>query len=206
MYKRQTPGNLQESSTEGLIFSSVVNRREFSVEQVARQGENGPSDRLTLSIDWGPGQRPKVVLRGQVMSPPHAERHDPNRQGRDAQPEKPKVKPLIVDHLLDEPKGCAGTEYVQIWQYLAAASLKMSATELSRWLRVAGELVAPISFTNKLPPSACTTMQMTLPIQTEATWADSAPSAERQSSGARLDPEQVHRLQSLVSVRRVVVR
>lgn len=159
-----TPKYLSECVSEGLIFSSVVHHREFAIEQVGPRGEHGPDDGLWLAIEWGQGQRPKLALRGQVMSPPRAERPDPQRQDKHARPEKPKAKPLAVDHSLDEPQACTGTEYEQIWQYLAAAGLNIPVTEISGWHNKARELVAPISFTSKLPNPARNTMQMTLPI------------------------------------------
>lgn len=159
-----TPKYLSQCVDEGWIFSSVVHNREFSVEHVGPRGESGPDDALTLAIEWGQGQRPKLALRGQVMSPPRTERLDPQRQDKQARSEKPKAKPLSVDHPVDEPQACAGTEYEQIWQYLAAAGLDIPVTEVSGWHNKARELVAPISFTSKLPNPARNTMQMTLPI------------------------------------------
>lgn len=159
-----TPGNLKESSTEGLIFSSVVNRREFSIEQVAPQGENGPSDRLTLSIDWGPGQRPKVVLRGQVMSPPREERVDSQRTGKNPQIGKPSTKPLAVDYLLDEPQVLAGTVYEQLWMGLVGFALNVRGEELQRWYESTRELLAPIRVDSSLTSDARNTMTKTLAI------------------------------------------
>lgn len=159
-----TPSYLRESASDALIFASVVHRREFSIEKIAARGELGPADGLTLALQWSQGQRPKLVLQGSITSPPRAERLDPQRQDKNARPEKPKAKPLAVDHLLDEPQACSGSEYEQIWQYLAAAGLDAPLSEVSGWFQKARELVAPISFTNSLPNPARNTMQMTLSI------------------------------------------
>lgn len=161
---QNTPSYLRESASDALIFSSVVNRREFSIEKVAARGENGPADGLTLALQWSQGQRPKLTLQGHIISPPRQERLDPQRQDKNARPEKPKAKPLAVEHLLDEPEACSGTEYEQIWQYLTAAGLGAPLSEVSGWFQKARELVAPISFTNKLPNPARNTMQLTLSI------------------------------------------
>ncbi len=71
---------------------------------------------------------------------------------------------MAVDHVMDEPQACSGSGYEQIWQYLAAAGLNAPLNEVSDWFQNAQELVAPISFTNRLPNSARNTMHMTLSI------------------------------------------
>lgn len=159
-----TPSYLRESASDALIFASIVHRREFSVEKVAARGETGPADGLMLTLQWSEGQRPKIALRGHITSPPRTERLEPQRQDKNARHEKPKAKPLAVEHLLDEPQACSGSEYEQIWQYLATAGLDAPLSEVSSWFHKTGELVAPISFTNRLPNPARNTMQMTLSI------------------------------------------
>lgn len=157
-----TPSYLRKSASDAAIFSSVVHHREFSIERIAARGENGPDDGLTLVLQWSQGQRPKLALQGHITSPPRREHLDP--QDKNGRSEKPKAKPLAVERLLDEPKACSGSEYEQIWQYLAAAGLEAPLSELSGWFQKAGELVAPISFTNKLTNPSRNTMQMTLSI------------------------------------------
>lgn len=154
------PKYLGDCAEEGWIFSSHVQRWDFAVEEIAKHGEFGPEGALTLSIDWAPGKRPSLRLRGSLLSPPRQERPDARKQEKQVRTEPPKAVPLQVDYRLDEPEVCAGTEYEQVWQYLIAAGLSVPVGEVAGWCNKTGEFLAPIAFSNKLPNDARGTMSL----------------------------------------------
>lgn len=156
------PEYLGQCAEVGWIFNSLVQRWDFAVEEIAKRGELGPKGALTLCIDWEPGKRPGLRLRGSLLSPPKQERpaHKKEHQEKQAKTEQEKAVPLRVDYPLDEPEVCAGTQYEQVWQYLVAAGLGVPVGEVAGWCNKTGEPLAPVAFSNKLPNAARSTMSM----------------------------------------------
>lgn len=119
---RRPPRTLTDM--ERILLRSVTDGSGFEVRDLGERGEEGPSGELVVSLQWTPGQAPRVWLRGRL----------PSEEGGRAE---------SVDMALPIPAGLEVLSYDDVWFALVSSAAGVRQEHLMDWQQRAGALVLP---------------------------------------------------------------